>query len=160
MPAVTIDNFDVGIYIQYARRTQLLEQVMQQYHMKEAGSVPAQALIVNLYPKLAELDLLLGVATMGASWAYFYAPKSYSDQRRSPFAFHRIIPLLEEREPKKDGEEQEEKEKGENLLEQVTCTTAEEESEKKVLRSCFKQIEEINSLLRYIGGRIGQFLQG
>lgn len=160
MPAVTIDNFDVGIYIQYARRTQLLEQVMQQYHMKEAGSVPAQALIVNLYPKLAELDLLLGVATMGASWAYFYAPKSYSNQRKSPFAFHRIIPILEEREQKKEGDEEGEEEKEKDILEQIPCNTLEEEAEKKILRSCFKQIEELNSLLRYIGGRIGQFLQG
>src|SRR5882672_1099137 len=97
MPAVTIDKFDIGIYIQYARRTQLIEQVLSQYHMRDATSVPAQALIVDLYPKLAELDLLLGVATMSSPWAYFYAPKSYSTQRRSPFAFHRVIPIIGER---------------------------------------------------------------
>lgn len=125
--------------------------------MREAGSVPAQALIVNLYPKLAELDLLLGIATMGATWAYFYAPKSYSNQRRSPFAFHRVVPRIEEKEHK-EGEEEEKKD--EDILEDIKCATQEEESEKNILRKCFKQIEEINSLLRYIGGRIGQFLQG
>ncbi len=157
MPGLTIDKFDIGIYIQYARRTQLMEQVLSQYHMREATSVPAQALIVDLYPKLAELDLLLGVATYSTTWAYFYAPKSYTEQRRSPFAFHRIIPIIGER---KKGEEEKEQGKGEDLLEEVECKTAEEDREKKTLRACFKQIEEINSLLRYIGGRIGQFLQG
>jgi hypothetical protein len=157
MPALTIDRFDIGIYIQYARRTQLIEQVLSQYHMREAGSVPAQALIVDLYPKLAELDLLLGVTTLGAPWAYFYAPKSYSSQRRSPFAFHRVVPIIGEREKQDDGEEPKHEEE---ILEEMACKTPEEERERKVLKACFRQIEEINSLLRYIGGRIGQFLQG
>jgi hypothetical protein len=157
MPAVTIDKFDIGIYIQYARRTQLIEQVMAQYHMREATGVPAQALIVDLYPKLAELDLLLGIPTLSAPWAYFYAPRSYSTQRRSPFAFHRIIPFMGERE---QGEGEEEQKKDEEIIEEMECRTPEEERERKVLRACFRQIEEINSLLRYIGGRIGQFLQG
>lgn len=157
MPAITIDKFDIGIYIQYARRTQLMEQVLSQYHLREAASVPAQALIVDLYPKLAELDLLLGVATYSTTWAYFYAPKSYTEQRRSPFAFHRIVPIIGERE-KNEGEEERGSE--EEILEAIECKTEEESKEKKVLKACFKQIEEINSLLRYIGGRIGQFLQG
>ena len=112
MPAVTIDKFDIGIYIQYARRTQLIEQVMSQYHMREAQAVPAQALIVDLYPKLAELDLLLGIATLSSPWAYFYAPRSYSAQRRSPFSFHRIIPFMGER---GSGQEQEEQKKTKRL---------------------------------------------
>jgi hypothetical protein len=157
MPAVTIDKFDIGIYIQYARRTQLIEQVMSQYHMREATTVPAQALIVDLYPKLAELDLLLGITTFSLPWAYFYAPRSYSGQRRSPFAFHRVIPFMGERRQDEEGDEQR---RDEELIEETECMTPEEERERKVLRACFRQIEEINSLLRYIGGRIGQFLQG
>lgn len=156
MPAVTIDKFDIGIYIQYARRTQLMEQVMSQYHMREATGVPAQALIVNLYPKLAELDLLLGIATLSSQWAYFYAPRSYSMQRRSPFSFHRIIPFMGERQQNQEDEQK----KDEEIIEEMECRTPEEERERKVLKACFQQIEEINSLLRYIGGRIGQFLQG
>jgi hypothetical protein len=151
MPAITIDKFDIGIYIQYARRTELIEQVRQQLHITEAGNVPATALIIDLYPKLSELDLLLGVATVTAPWAYFYAPKNFRFQRRSPFAFHRIIPIFGS---KQKQEEEEEK------LEQCVCETSEEEQEKQVLKSCFKQIRQINDLLQYIGGRIGQFLQG
>ena len=157
MPGITIDKFDIGIYIQYARRTQLMEQMLAQYHIREAASVPAQALIVDLYPKLAELDMLLGVATYGTTWAYFYAPKSYTEQRRSPFAFHRILPIIEERQK---GDEDDEQKQEEDILEDIPCKTSEEAREKHVLQACFRHINDINSMLRYISGRIGQFLQG
>ncbi len=151
MPAVTIDRLDIGIYIQYARRMQLLEQVQEQYHLREATTVPAQALIVDLYPKLSELDLLLGVGTTVAPWAYFFPPLNYPAQRRSSFAFHRIIPIFGE----SDAEEKEEKK-----LDEVACSSEDEEEEKSAIRGCIRKIKEINTLLRYIGGRIGQFLQG
>ncbi len=151
MPAVTIDKFDIGIYIQYARRTELIEQVRQQYHMPEAQGVPAQTLIVDIYPKLSELDLLMGVAAIHAPWAYFFPPRRFPAQRRSPFAFYRVIPIF--------GSD-EEQEKEEKKLEDINCSSPEEETEKTVLKGCFKQIEQINELIRYIGGRIGQFLQG
>jgi hypothetical protein len=151
MPSVTIDKFDIGIYIQYARRTELLEQVRMQYHLREAGAVPAEALIVDLYPKLSEIDLLFGIATIHAPWAYFFPPKQYVYQRRSPFTFNRILPIL--------GSTEQEKEE-ERKLDTVICSDDDEEEEKKMLKGCFKKIKEINDLLRYIGGRIGQFLQG
>ncbi len=151
MPAVTIDRLDIGIYIQYARRTQLIEQVQQQYNLREASSIPAQALIVDLYPKLSELDLLLGVGTTLAPWAYFFPPKSYSKQRQSPFAFHRVLPSFGD----SDAEDEEEKK-----LSTLVCENPEEEEERGVLLTCIKKIKELNSLMKYIGGRIGQFLQG
>ncbi|MGR3951626.1 MAG: DUF5399 family protein [Chlamydia sp.] len=149
MPAVTIDRLDIGIYIQYARRTQLIEQVQQQYNLKEAGSIPAQALIVDFYPKLSELDLLLGVGTTLAPWAYFFAPLSYKAQRFSPFAFHRVLPSLEEEEDEQEA-----------LLSSFTCEDPEEEIERNILLDCIQRVKELNELMRYISGRIGQFLQG
>jgi hypothetical protein len=151
---VTIDQLDIGIYIQYARRTELIEQVRQQYHLPEAGQVPAQALIVDLYPKLSEMDLLLGVATTHAPWAYFYAPKNYNSRRQSTFAFHRILPIFGSTEEDKDDED------GEKRLDSIVCETEEEEEEKSTIHRCIKQVKYLNELLRYIGGRIGQFLQG
>jgi hypothetical protein len=151
MPGVTIDRLDIGIYVQYAKRMQILEQVQQQYHLKEATTVPAQALIVDLYPKLSELDLLLGVGTTLAPWAHFFPPKNYSRQRRSSFAFHRILPIF----GTFDTEEKEDQE-----LANLVCESSEEENEKTVIRGCLKKIQELNELQRYIGGRIGQFLQG
>ena len=151
MPGLTLDKFDIGIYIQYARRTELIEAVRQQFHMPEAAGVSAQALIVDLYPKLSELDLLMGVTAVATPWAYFYPPRRYSAQRRSPFAFHRIITLFgsEENEMKLEG-----------AVDQVPCSSDEDEQEKKTIKNVFGQIRKINELIRYIGGRIGQFLQG
>ena len=151
MPAVTIDHLDIGIYIQYARRMQLVEQIQQQYHLREAGSVPAQALIVDLYPKLSELDLLLGVGTTVTPWAFFFPPKDFAYQRRSSFAFYRIMPIF----GRFDAEEEQERK-----LNEVECESDEEEEEKSMLLGCVRKVKELNSLLRFIGGRIGQFLQG
>lgn len=151
MPGVTIDKFDLAIYIQYARRTELIEQVRQQYHLQEAATIPAQALIIDLYPKLTELDLLMGVVTVHAPWAYFFPPKKFPSQRRSPFAFHRVVPIFGTADEQKDEEEK---------LEQIQCQTPEEEKEKGAIKGCMKQIRDLNDLLRFIGGRIGQFLQG
>jgi hypothetical protein len=130
---------------------QLVEQIQQQYHLREAGTVPAQALIVDLYPKLSELDLLLGVGTTVTPWAYFFPPKDFTYQRRSSFAFHRIMPIF----GRADAEEEEEKK-----LEEVECDSEEEEEEKATIKGCIKKVKELNALLRFIGGRIGQFLQG
>jgi len=165
MPSLTIDKFDVGIYIQYARRTQLIEQVRQQYHVAEAGQVPATALMVDLYPKLKELDILMGTISVGAPWAYFYAPYHFIELRRNPFSFHRIVPSFERKgkrkdQGKKDDQDELEEQSQEQVLDAIECVTDEEIREKSIIQACLKQIEEINSLLRYIGSRIGQFLQG
>jgi hypothetical protein len=151
MPSVTIDRLDIGIYIQYARRMQLVEQVQEQFHLREATSIPASALIVDLYPKLTELDLLLGVGATLAPWALFYPPKNFSVQRRSSFAFHRLVPIFGQ----SDAEIEEERK-----LSAIECSDDEEEREKTIILKCIKKLKELNELLQYIGGRIGQFLQG
>jgi hypothetical protein len=151
MPSVTIDRLDIGIYIQYAKRMQLVEQVQEQFHYKDATSIPASALIVDLYPKLSELDLLLGVGSTLAPWAFFYPPKEFSSQRKTSFAFHRLAPIFGQ----SDAEIEEEKK-----LNAIACSSEEEEDEKLAIRGCITKLRELNELLRYIGGRIGQFLQG
>jgi hypothetical protein len=151
MPAVTIDHLDIGIYIQYAKRMQLVEQVQEQFHYKDAASIPASALIVDLYPKLTELDLLLGVGATLAPWALFYPPKEFSAQRKTSFAFHRLAPIF----GRSYAEIAEEKK-----LNDIECSSDEEEDEKSAIRGCIKKLKELNELLRYIGGHIGQFLQG
>ena len=147
----TIDKLDIGIYIQYARRTQMIEQINQQYHLQEASSIPPQISVVDLYPKLTELDLLLGVVQLHPPWAHFVAPQSFGVQRRSPFTFSRVVPSIGD---------QQKQEKDEQKLDQEECETPEEENEKKALKKCFKQISTINEWLGFIVGRVGQFLQG
>lgn len=147
----TIDNLDISIYIQYARRTQLIEQINRQYRFEEAASIPAHIQLVDLYPRLNELDLLLGVPTTRAAWAYFFPPAQFRFQRRSPFGFFRVAPSL--------GSFEEEDE-DERKLEEIACEDEEDERDKKKLKACFEQIDKINNWLSFIVGRVGQFLQG
>lgn len=148
---VTIDKLDIGIYLQYARRTNMIEQVNQQYHLEEASSIPAQIQVMDIYPKLSEMDILLGVGRVLSPWALFYPPPEFRFQRRSSFGFFRVAPSL--------GSFQEEEEK-EKELDEIACETEEEEDEKKVLKNCFGIIKKINSWISFIVGRVGQFLQG
>ena len=90
----TIDKLDIGIYMQYARRTNMIEQINQQYHLEEAASIPPQIQVLDISPKLTELDLLLGVRTMQTSWAFFSPPPEFRFQRRSPFGFFASPPAL------------------------------------------------------------------
>lgn len=147
----TIDKLDLGIYVQYARRTQMLEQLSQEYHLDEASSIPAQIMIVDLYPKLTEMDLLLGIVPVQNPWAHFLPPPQYRFQRRSPFGFFRVAPSLGSFE---------EEENDERKLDEIECVDEKEKKEKESIKACFQQIRKINGWLSFIVGRVGQFLQG
>lgn len=147
----TIDKLDISVYNLYAVRTRMIEQINQQMQLDKASSIPPQIQILDFYPKLTELDLLLGVVPMHTPWAYFYPPKQFRRVRRSPFAFFRVAPSIGSLE---------EQEMAERHLESVECKTPEEESEKQAIKGCFKQMGEINRWLGHIIGRVGQFLQG
>ena len=147
----TIDKLDISVYNLYAIRTRMIEQINQQLQLDKASSIPPQTMMVDIYPKLSELDLVLGVVPLNTPWAYFFPPQEFYRARRSPFAFFRIAPSLGSLE---------EQSKDEQTLESVLCQSPEEEKEKAAIRGCFKQIGEINRWLGYIIGRVGQFLQG
>ena len=147
----TIDQLDISVYNLYAVRTRMLEQINNELRLGEAASIPPQTAVVDYYPKMTELDLLLGVAPVVTPWAYFYPPRQFRTVRRSPFAFYRIAPSLGSLE-KQDEDEQK--------AETVVCETAEEENEKKAMIGCLKEIRKINNWLSFIIGRVGQFLQG
>jgi hypothetical protein len=129
----------------------MVEQINQQWRLDQATSIPPQTAIFDIYPKLSEIDLLLGIVPIHAPWAYFFPPKKYRSTRRSPFSFSRVAPSLGT---------SEELEEREGILDGTFCETAEEQREKEILQACFKQMNKINSWLGYIIGRIGQFLQG
>lgn len=147
----TIDKLDIGIYIQYARRTNMIEQINQQYHLEEAASIPAQIRVLDFYPKLSEMDILLGVGRLQNPWAFFFPPPQFRYQRRSPFGFFRVAPSLGSFEEEEESERQ---------LDEIECETEDEEREKKALKNCFEQIKKINNWISFIVGRVGQFLQG
>ncbi len=147
----TIDSFDISVYVQYAERTQMVEQMQKAYHLAEAEHIPPQTQYVAVQPQPSEMDLLLGVATVSAPWALFLPPKRFRKQRRSPFTFSRIAPEL--------GSDEEQ----EALLEQIMSLPLkdpEELKERSLIAKAFDRIEKLNDMLGFIVGRVGQFLQG
>lgn len=147
----TIDKLDLSVYNLYAIRTKMIEQINQQMRFDQAATIPPQTHMMTLYPKLTELDLLLGIVPLATPWAYFYPPQTFGIVRRSPFAFYRVAPSLGSLEEQAAEEQQ---------LESIQCRTPEEESEKAAIKNCFKQIGQLNRWLGFIIGRVGQFLQG
>ncbi len=151
MAYITIDKYDISVYNLYAVRTRMIEQINKQFNLGDAASIPPQISIVDIYPKLTELDLLLGVVPLNTPWAYFYPPKNFGDSRRSFLSFSRIVPTLGSIEKQASDNEK---------LKSVKCSSPNEEKEKQVLLGCFDQISKINSWMGFIIGRVGQFLQG
>ncbi len=151
MPALTIDKFDLSVYNLYAIRTKMIEQTVQLYQLDKANTIPPQTVLIDMYPKMNELDILLGITAYFTPWAYFYPPLNYRNQRRSPFAFHRVAPSLGS---SKDQDEFEE------IIASIECHSTEEESEKQAIAGCLKIISKLNGWVGFIIGRVGQFLQG
>lgn len=147
----TIDKLDMSVYNLYAVRTRMIEQINQQMQLEKAGSIPPQTTILDMYPKLTELDILLGIVPMFTPWAYFYPPKNFRYQRRSPFAFFRVAPSMGSLKQQQEDEEK---------LVNIETHSPEEEQEKGAIVRCFAQIDKINGWLSFIVGRVGQFLQG
>lgn len=147
----TIDKLDISVYNLYAIRTRMIEQINQQIQLDQASTIPPQTAIMDLYPKMTELDILLGIVPLFTPWAYFYPPINFRYQRRSPFAFYRVIPSMGSL---KD------QEKDEETLANIPTSSEEEEQEKTLLKGCFAQVNKINGWLGFIMGRVGQFLQG
>lgn len=144
----TIDKLDIGVYIQYARRTQFVEEVNRQYHLDEATAVK-HPLATAEAPQLSELDLLLGVTKTYAPWGYFLPPKQLKYSKRSPFTKSKVSPSI--------GSEEDE---DEEILDAIQTHTEKEKEEKETLKRALKQLRTINEWLGYIIGRVGQLLQG
>jgi hypothetical protein len=147
----TIDKLDLTVYNLYAIRTKMIEQTNEQYSLDRASSIPPQISVLSYYPKLSELDILLGIVPLFTPWAYFYPPKNFRYQRRSPFAFYRVAPSLGSLKEQADEEAR---------LATIECHSPDEEAEKASIFRCLKQVDKINGWIGFIMGRIGQFLQG
>jgi hypothetical protein len=147
----TIDKLDLSVYNLYAVRTRMIEQINEQLQLDKAGTIPPQTVVLDMFPKLTELDILLGIVPLFTPWAYFYPPKNFRYQRRSPFSFFRGIPSMGSLKEQAEDEQK---------LADVPCDSPEEEQEKAVIVRCFAQIDKINGWMSFIVGRVGQFLQG
>ncbi len=148
---VTIDKLDISVHSSYALRQMLVEGVDAEWRLNQAQAVQSQVQMVTNIPTPEQLSLIFPTDIYPSVWAYFYAPKYYYSQRRSPFSFSRFLPTLGS---------SEDQEKLYDDIAETACSSPEEEKEKAILLRCFNQIDKINSMLSYIVGRLGQFLQG
>ncbi len=150
--ATTIDRLDWTVYNQYALRTRAIEQTNKQLRLDQASSIPPQVQLVDVQPRVAELDMLLGIVPYGGTpWGLFKPPPQLTALRRSPFGFSQIAPSFGP---------VEKQEKEEDKLEEYTCSSDEEEEERSILLRFVRQKKKINQWLGHIVGRMGQFLQG
>lgn len=148
----TIDNLDLSIYNLYAVRTKMMEQISTELRLDQAASVAPSVQVMDIYPRLTELDILLGLAhTSYTPWGYFFPPKKFRNVRRSPFSFARVIPSFGSDEVVEEME---------TLLQNVTTSSKEEDEEKQMIVRCLGKITLINEWMSHIVGRVGQFLQG
>lgn len=146
----TIDKLDIGIYVQYAKRTQMKEDTYKEFRLQEAASIPPQTIVPSMYPLISEIDLLLGIVPMHAPWALFSPPSEIDLRRLSSFAFFRVVPSLGTLDEQEEIAAQ---------LEKMECSTPEEAKEKGILLNCLKQIDQFNEWLGHIVGKMGEFLQ-
>jgi hypothetical protein len=147
----TIDRLDIAVNFQYARRIEFVEAIQKELHLERSTAVSDQALVVDLFPKRSEVELLLGLTQTRAPWAYFYAPPSFQTQRQSTFAFFRIAPTMgslakQEADAKKVATTQ--------------VHSKEEVEEQGVLGQFFSSVNDINEMIGFVTGRIGEFLKG
>ena len=146
----TIDKLDISIHSQYARRMNLMEEV-NRLGLNQDAMIPPQIRVLDFYPRLPEMDILLGVPIVQTPWAFFRPPPQFSYQRRAPFSFFRVAPSLGSFEDEEENERE---------FDELECATEDEREEKAVIKNCFGQIKKINQWLGFIIGRVGQFLQG
>jgi len=147
----TIDKLDFRVHVQYARRTQMVESINKEYRISEASSIPEQIKVVDMYPRFMEIDLLLGMVRSHAPWAMFWPPRKFFSQRRPSFTSYRVLPSLGTLEKQVSDY---------SKINNYSCRSSKQESEKQAIMSCFQQIDKINGWIGHIIGRVAQFLQG
>ena len=147
----TIDKLDFSVYIQYAKRTEMIEEVNKQYRFHEAFTIPAQIQVMDISPRGLEVDILLGAARCYAPWAFFWPPKKFFAQRRPSFSSYRVVPSLGTLEKQAADYAK---------ICNYPCSSSRQEAEKGAIISCLEVVDKLNEWVGHVIGRIAQFLQG
>lgn len=170
----TIDNLGIDASNRYAEDRQKLDQNLL---VKEGRNLPLPSQIdvtVPYYP--SELDLLFDVTPRQLSWADFYPPTGFVDQKKRLFT-HQIIPSLGSEDKKETQvkriqarvrltEEKNKKEGREKKKEQQVYgwederELQEEENEKKTLLNLLDKIIAFDKFLIDINSRRTQYQKG
>lgn len=171
MPPRTIDNLGVEVSTRYAEDKEILDETL----IKEARAIPIQTGIEVTTPFFpSEIEALLHLQPTNITWASFFAPSYYFEQRKRLFTFQ-LIPSMGSEDKKESqalkilsklrsmAEERVQKEKEEKDRRkryQEERVLEEEEREKKILTSLLNTIAIFDKLLIEINSRRSQYQKG
>ncbi|HKZ00551.1 MAG TPA: DUF5399 family protein [Rhabdochlamydiaceae bacterium] len=172
MPPRTIDNLGVEVSTRYAQDQKQLDQKL----IKESRGISTQTEIDVTTPSFAsELDILLELQGRTLSWADFYAPTKYNEQKKRLFTYQtvpslgtedkkesqaqkilaKIKTMTEKREKEKDKER-----KGKQRKWEEDREIEEEEKEKETLIALFHLVATLDKFIIDINSRRGQYQKG
>jgi hypothetical protein len=170
----TIDDLGVDISTRWAQDQQLLDVSL----IKEAGAIPIQTQIDVTIPAFAtEWELLFGGIRRQITWADFFAPPRYHEQKKKLFTFQ-IIPLLgseerkeaqlnrvkahrpEERKEERETAEEREEREGRSYAWEKKREEEEQEREKKILVTLLDSLHHLDRYLVDINSRRTQYQKG
>lgn len=171
MPPRTIDNLGVEVSTRYAEDKQILDETL----IKEARAIPSQTQIEVTTPSISsELEALLNLQPTGVTWASFFPPARYFEQRKKLFTWQ-LIPSMGTEDRKESqamkilaklksmAEEREQREKGkrdERQHYQEERAREDEEKEKTILTSLLNTIALFDRLIIEINARKSQYQKG
>jgi hypothetical protein len=147
----TIDNFSTGVYEHFARQSVYVESVNKYYQLDKDATIPPQTHVVTSDPRLSHLDRLMGSPARYKSWAMIREPQGFNEQRKTPFSMARVAPALGSADAQDARLAR---------VQGVPTKTRQEKHESATITTAFERIENLNMMLDFTIGRIGQFLQG
>jgi hypothetical protein len=165
MPPRTIDNLGIEIYTKYAQDREILDEKI----IQEARLIPVEAEVDVTHPSFAsEFDLLLQTNRRNHTWADFFSPPFYHDQKKRLFSFQ-VLPSLGSDEKKESqiqrikeraaqDEEKERKHPAQNWEEERDHQ--EERKEKEILLTLLGRVNGLERDLIDINSRRHQYQKG
>lgn len=147
----TVSNLPVDVSIRWAKDQELLQQTKP--YLTEAVTISQHAQKdVSIPTIFSEIDTLLGVLQKNPTWALFYLPPGYNQQKRRLFTFQ-IASFL-------GSDEQQEMQ-----IQRIEATSEEGEEderkkEKQVLLKLLNMVQHLNRDLIDILSRCRQYQKG
>jgi hypothetical protein len=164
MPPRTIDNLGMDASTRYAEDQRILDKTL----IKEAQTVTGQTQVDVTSPFFpSEIETLLHASSLQKSWAFFFPPTLFSEQKKRLFTFQSVPSLGSEEKNASQVdkilallEDQQFKQKRKRNSSNEVHNDEEEEKEKKVLTNLLQTIAFLDKLLVDINSRRSQYQKG
>ena len=167
----TIDNLGVDVSTRYAEDKLFLDETL----IKESHAIPSQTQIDVTTPFVSpELEALLHSQPAGVTWASFYPPARFFEQRKKLFTYQlipsmgsddkkesqalKILAKIKSLADERGHRSNEQKDQRQQYLEDRAAE--EEEKEKKVFTSLLNTVALYDKLIIEINSRRSQYQKG